>query len=160
MSDSSGEPRIDRFQARAFSRVTEISERVQKALLNLYPENVHKHVVIRENVTEGHYGTPIRILTAVATKEYAEQSVRFLFSSLSEKDAKLLLRTFDRRIDEDCTFFLRIDKQAAYLGHISLARVPDVISCEISIRKIPRCLPEDARSLIATYVSLAGDRSE
>ncbi|MFW9918053.1 MAG: RNA-binding domain-containing protein [Candidatus Thorarchaeota archaeon] len=155
MSDPS-QTYIDRIEARAFSRATEVPERVRTALLTLFPEDIQEHVILTEETTEGHHKNPIRILNATLEHPFTDETSRFIFSHLTQSDMDSLLKTFERRIDEDCTFFLRIDKQAAYLGYIEMAMAPDVISLQIYIRKLPRCRPTDAKALIEHYASFAG----
>ncbi len=159
MSDSS-QPYIDRIEARTFSRATEIPERVLTALLTLFPEGVREHVTLTEEETEGHHKNPIHIFSATLEHPHTDEASRFIFSQLTESDVQSILGTFDLRVDEDCNFFLRIDKQAAYLGHIEIARDPDVISLQLFIRKLPRCREQDARTLIEYYTSLAGASSK
>ncbi len=158
MPDSS-QPYIERIEARAFSRATEISDRVKRAILHIFPEDIWEHVTLEEELTEGHHKNPIRVLTAILEEPHTDKASRFIFSKLIESDVNLLLETLDRRIDEECTFFLRIDKQAAYLGHIEIARGADVISMQLHIRKSPRCKSDDAKELIEHYVSFAGETS-
>lgn len=159
MSDSS-QPYIERIEARTFSRATEIPKRVVDALLTLFPEGVREHVFLTQDETEGHHKNPIHVLSAILEHPYTDEASRFIFSQLEESDAKSILDTFELRVDEDCNFFLRIDKQAAYLGYIEIARVPDVISLQLFIRKLPRCREQDARTLIEYYVALAGASSK
>ncbi len=156
---STTSPFIDRFEARTFSRATEVPERVKEALFNLFPEESLEHVIYSEDVTEGHHKNPISIMHAEIGEPHAEQVVRYLFSRLSKDDIKTLMDSLERRLDEDCTFFMRIDKQAAYLGYIELPLLPDVISCQIHIMKYPKCKPEDARNLLERYAS-QGDLEE
>ncbi len=159
MSDPS-QPYIDRIEARVFSRATEIPERVRTALLTLFPEGIREHVILIEDETEGHHKNPIHVFSATLDYPYTDETSRFIFSQLTEDDVTSILGTFALRVDEDCNFFLRIDKQAAYLGHIEIARVPDVISLQLFIRKLPRCREQDARALIEHYTSLAGASSK
>ena len=44
---------VDRIEVRAYSRATEVPERVQKALLNLFPESIREQVVVTEEMTGG-----------------------------------------------------------------------------------------------------------
>lgn len=159
MSDSSS-PYVDRIEARAFSRATELTERVRTALLHLFPADVLEYIALTEDVTEGHHKNPIHVLNAILEKPYTDRATSYIFSSLTQDDIESLLNSFESRLDEDCTFFLRIDKQAAYLGQIGMATHPDVISLQLYIRKSPRCRPQDARALIEHYASLAGVTSQ
>jgi RNA binding exosome subunit len=61
-----------------------------------------------------------------------------------------------RRIDRNCLFFIRIDKQAAFLDNIVLAKGPDVISAHIHIRQYPKCRLEDAMTMLEDRLGAAG----
>ncbi|MCK5150922.1 MAG: hypothetical protein KAQ65_03735 [Candidatus Thorarchaeota archaeon] len=159
MSDSKGasQPFVERLEARAYSRATEVPERVSKAILNLFSENTQEHVLISESRVEGHQGLPILILTGVMSdKKLTENAVTLLFQKLSAGDLNHILKSLNRRIDDECTFFLRIDKQAAYLEQIELSMNDDVISLQIVIRNLPRCSTTDAEDLIRRFISLTG----
>ncbi|MHA2424205.1 MAG: RNA-binding domain-containing protein [Candidatus Thorarchaeota archaeon] len=148
-------PYVERLEARAYSRATELPERVSTAILNLFPENTRERVKISRSSVEGHQGIPMLIITGVlSAKKLTEQAVNFLFQSLSSGDLKSIQRTLDQRIDDDCNFFLRIDKQAAYLERVEMARNTDVISLQIGIRNWPRCSNSDANDLIQNLISI------
>ncbi|TFF93719.1 hypothetical protein EU546_05850, partial [Candidatus Thorarchaeota archaeon] len=72
----------------------------------------------------------------------------YLFDQLSRADRLWIVNSLEERLDEQCTLFLRIDKQAAYLGRIKIATGPDVISLRIHFRDYPRCEREQARDFI------------
>lgn len=149
---------VDRIEVRAYSRATEVPERVQKALLNLFPESIREQVVVTEEMTEGHLQNPIIVIAASVTQpSLAEATLRLIMSSLTTGELQYILNTIDRRLDVGCTLFLRADKQAAYLGHIELAQNPDVISIQIHIRKFPKCGPTDAKELIQSFVIPTGE---
>ncbi len=150
-------PHVERLEARAYSRATEVPERVSKAILNLFPEDAQEHVLISESSVEGHQGLPIVVLTGVLSdKELTENAVTLLFQKLSAGDLNYILKSLNQRIDDECTFFLRIDKQSAYLERIELAMNADVISLQIILRNLPRCSTTDAEDLIRRLISLTG----
>jgi RNA binding exosome subunit len=157
---SSTSPYFDRFEARAFSRATEIPDRVKEALHNLFPEKVQENVVFSEERTEGHHKNPIHVMHVKLRGKRVKHLVNYLFSEMSHEDMMTLLDTLDSRLDESCNLFLRIDKQAAYLGKIELASLPDVISCQIHIRRYPKCTFKHAKSLLEQYSSSEGELSE
>ncbi|MFX0054014.1 MAG: RNA-binding domain-containing protein [Promethearchaeota archaeon] len=138
-------PFISKIEARAYSRGTEIVERVTEAVLNLYPEELRDSVEIEAEATESHKNTEIIvILASIEKKAYCAQTFARIIESLSEKERKTLRRTLSRRLDDQCVLFLRIDKQASYLGEIRLASNSDVISVRVHLREYPRCLRSDA----------------
>jgi RNA binding exosome subunit len=149
---------VDRIEARAYCRATEVPERVKMALLNLFPESILNQVVVIEEMTEGHLQSPILVITAsVGQSSLAEATLRLILSSLTAAELQYIINTLDRRLDAGCTLFLRVDKQAAYLGHIEMAQNPDVISIQIHIRKFPKCGPTDAKEIIQSFAVTTGE---
>ena len=160
MSESSGSRNIfvGKVEARAFSRATEIVERVESAVLNIFPTEFLDRVKITRTMTEGHLQIPVVIISATLEgKKRCEHLVTNILSSLSESDKKYLLKSLNRRIDDECIFFLRIDKQAAYLDEIQLARNTDVISVQIHIRSYPRSTKPEAEDLVTKYIKDTGE---
>ncbi len=144
-------------ETRAYSRATEVSDRVVTASLNLYPENFRQHVGIRRTKTEGHSGNEIVVIESVLkNKTGCESTLDYIFGKLDERDRERLLNSLSRRIDEHCLFFIRIDKQAAFLDNIVLTKGPDVISVQVHIRQYPRCRQENAVAMLEDRLRAAG----
>ncbi len=135
--------------ARAYSRATEVQERVQVALLSLYPESAHENVRITVEMVEAHQQGRIVILSSVLEdKKECENAFSMMISRLSESDRSYIIRTLHLRLDEQCSLFLRIDKQASFLGKMQLATGPDVISVRVQLRQYPRCVPSEAEAFL------------
>jgi RNA binding exosome subunit len=99
---------------RIFCYATEDEKRVETALRTFLPEGTE----IERDVTEGHYGD--RILVLSVRLERADD-VRYVLSKLTELDSfDRLLSELEERIDENCAFFIQLDKQAAYRGDVEL----------------------------------------
>jgi RNA binding exosome subunit len=95
---------------RAFCYATEDDKRVEQALRTYLPEEFE----IERATSEGHHGD--RILVLSARVENADE-LRHVLSKVAEiPDADRLLDELDDRVDENCSLFLRLDKQAAYRG--------------------------------------------
>ena len=58
--------------------------------------------------------------------------------SLSEEDIKQLIDTIDLRVDDESFFYMRLDKQEAYLGNPMLNNGEDVISVKGKIKSYPQ----------------------
>jgi RNA binding exosome subunit len=101
---------------RAFCYATEDEQRVASALRTFLPEEVELERV--EN--EGHHGDRIVVLSARLENA---ADVRHVLSNLAELE-KLdrLVEELPERVDEDCTFFVHLDKQAAFGGRVELGR--------------------------------------
>jgi len=99
---------------RAFCYATEDEKRVEAALRTFLPEETG----IERVENEGYHGDRIVVLSArVGTAD----GMRYVLSRLAElPDAGRVRRELDERIDEDCTLFLRLDKQAAFGGRVEL----------------------------------------
>jgi len=148
---------VANIEARAYSRATEISERVVAAILNLYPERVRELVEFELTKVEGQSGDDILIVSSkLEDKNGADATLDYIFEKLDERDRRRLGNSLLQRIDRNCVFFVRIDKQAAFLNDIVLAKGPDVISVQIHIRKYPSCKQEDAMSMLENRLRLVG----
>ncbi len=148
---------IARIEARAYSRATEVRERVQTAVLNLYPEDYRERVKIKKTKTESHHRIPIIVITAtLGNKKGCEVTLDSIFEKLSEYDRKAILRSLDLRLNEQCTLFLRIDKQSSLIERVELAKDPDPISVSIHIRQYPRCVQEEAKAYIIQHLENIG----
>ena len=101
---------------RAFCYATEDEKRVASALRTFLPEEAELERI--EN--EGHHGDRIVVLSA--RLERADE-VRHVLSKLAELDEfDRLLDELDDRVDENCSFFVHLDKQAAFNGEVELGR--------------------------------------
>ncbi|PSQ43770.1 hypothetical protein BRD07_01225 [Halobacteriales archaeon QS_9_68_42] len=99
---------------RTFCYATEDEKRVRAALRTFLPEETD----IEREETEGHNGD--RILVLSVRLERADD-VRHVLSRLAEiEDFEGLMTELDDRIDDNCAFFLGLDKQAAYGGRVEL----------------------------------------
>lgn len=96
---------------RAFCYATEDDARVERALRTFLPEEFDLDRI--EN--EGFHGDRIVVLSARA--ENADD-VRHVLDRLAEIDLEGVRDELDERVDENCSLFLRLDKQAAYGGSV------------------------------------------
>lgn len=99
---------------RAFCYATEDDQRVEDALRAYLPEDAE----IERMKSEGHLGDRILILSARV--ENADE-MRHILGRLRELDGIDGLRDeLDQRVDDNCSFFVSLDKQAAYRDEIEL----------------------------------------
>jgi RNA-binding protein len=99
---------------RAFCYATEDDQRVEDSLRSYLPEEVE----IERMKSEGHLGDRILILSARV--ENADE-MRHVLDKLRELDDIGRLRDeLDQRVDDNCSFFISLDKQAAYRGAVEL----------------------------------------
>jgi hypothetical protein len=141
-------------EARAYSRATEIVERVNAAVLNTFPEDLSSKVQMSSATTEGYNQIPIVVIAAtIKDRISSEIAGDYLLRALSPNDRETLINTIRQRLDDRCVLFIRLDKQAAYLGRLQLATEPDVISIQVHIRQYPRCDQEKAITFIQERVA-------
>ncbi len=148
---------VAKIEARAYSRSTELPERIEVAILNLIPEEFRKDVELRIDNVEGHSGDDIQIIVVhLRDKHGCEATLDHIFRGFDDRDRMRVKNSLLRRLNVNCLFFLRIDKQAAFLGRIALADGPDVISVRIDIKQYPKCRQEDAKIMLENRLQVAG----
>jgi RNA binding exosome subunit len=99
---------------RAFCYATEDDQRVEDALRTFLPEQYD----IQRSETEGHHGDRILVLSARLENADDVRVVLDELGSLVELDR--VREELDERVDENCSLFLRLDKQAALSGRVEL----------------------------------------
>jgi RNA binding exosome subunit len=154
-------PFISKIEARAYARATEILERVETAVLNLFPELMRPLISMKISSAEGQSGDVISIVSSeLEEKENCQTTFNFVLSKMKRESQRALRRSIDLRLDNDCVLFLRIDKQAAYLGEVELTDKSDVISVRFHFRDYPRCKRNDATQIIENQLQIAGERED
>jgi len=98
---------------RTFCYATEDVKRVEEALRTFLPEEYP----IERAESEGHYGDRIVVLSARV--ENADQVRHVLSQVASLDDIEAVKTELDDRIDDNCSFFLTFDKQAAFRGEVA-----------------------------------------
>ncbi|MBQ5447565.1 MAG: exosome protein [Candidatus Methanomethylophilus sp.] len=77
------------------------------------------------DVSESEHGNQMLILQHMATKQ---REMDEIFSRLGKELLQALSDDLENRIDEDCVFYTRLDKQRAVCGEYRVAHHGDVIS--------------------------------
>ncbi|PSP90136.1 hypothetical protein BRC90_02490 [Halobacteriales archaeon QS_4_69_34] len=99
---------------RAFCHTTEDEARVERALRTYLPEDFG----IERAETEGFHGDRIVVLSA---RVESADGIRAILAELAGLgDADRVRAELDERIDENCSLFVRLDKQAALRGEVAL----------------------------------------
>lgn len=148
---------VAKIEARAYSRATELPDRVEYAVLNIFPDELRKDVLVSTSKAESHSGYDIQIIIAsMKNKSGCDFTLDHIFAGFDDRNRRRVRNSLLRRLNENCLFFLRIDKQAAFLGKLALADGPDVISIRIDIKQYPKCKQEDAVEMLETRLRAAG----
>lgn len=113
--------RIRAIEVSAISHATEDPERVYSALRNVASEEIAKRALFSRQDLKGHHGNPIvTIIMKIRGTDLMESFVHGLASRLSDGDKQLLSVEFRKHIDTDGNLYMRLDKQAALFGRLSL----------------------------------------
>ncbi len=90
------------------------------------------------NISEGHWGNKILILSAVIASAEANSLVSKILSGLNKTDRHSLSDFFDYYIDEKGNLYIRLDKQRICQGRTSLS---DNDSVRIRLRPVRKYKP-------------------
>jgi len=96
---------------RAFCYATEDDERVEAALRTVLPEDV----AVERATSEGHHGDRILVLSARVDRA---DEMRHILDQLADLDVASIVAELDDRVDDNCAFYLTLDKQAASRGAV------------------------------------------
>ena len=113
---------------------TENQNKVLKAVYNVLAIEDPEEVEFSKNDVEGHYGNPITFFEArIKTKKPIKALVDNISGNLSSLDKTELTNTLDKCLEKG-SFYIRLDKQAAFQNKIKLV-TSDPIRIRIRFRK-------------------------
>ena len=119
-----------RFSAHA----TEDPNKVLESVRRILPTQYLDLITFKRADLRGHYGNPIIVFEARIKEEKIMEALMENFSSkLGELEKGKLLREFDLHVG-DGSLYLRLDKQAAFMGEFRLCAA-DPIHIRIRFRK-------------------------
>jgi len=119
---------------RFFAHATEDLNKVIEAVHRLLPTNHVDEIVFKRSNLKGHYGNPITLFeTRVKKREIVKAVVETLSSGLGELDKEALLREMSLHMEKG-SFYVRLDKQAAFQGEFKLCSA-DPVHVRIRFRK-------------------------
>jgi RNA binding exosome subunit len=128
---------------RVFCYATEEEKRVESALRTYLPEEYP----IERAESEGHYGDRIVVLSARV--ENADEIRHVLSQVATLDDIDAVRAELDDRVDDNCSFYLTLDKQTAFGGEV---RRGDGITLRAKVEAYPakrENAVENARDLLA-----------
>ncbi len=137
---------------RAFCQATEDEKKVVQAVLFA---SGGKGEDVRRTKCEGYYGNAIIILDVSIS---SAKAIRSVFHRLSREDRQAMLDQLERRIDENCSFYFRLDKQEAYLGRLVLGEngeEHDIIAVHGKVKSYPKSRESSLHSM-AEYLASFG----
>jgi len=126
---------------RVFVHATEDEEKVKGALLSLLPPGSG----LVKGSLRGHFGNPILTLDARITDPgKVEEMWGAVLRGLPREQLRELLEGLEERM-EGCTLYLRLDKQLASQGRISLTEGGDAIHVRLRAEWISPSPQEEIR---------------
>ena len=88
----------------------------------------------QEDISEGEHGN---IMTILETRLTKQREFNLLFKKLGPEICQWILDDIDNRIDEDCVFYMRLDKQKAVQGIYEVAHHGDVVAITGKVQSHP-----------------------
>jgi len=103
------------------AHATEDPKKVLQALRNIFPDTTRSETKVTTQHLKGHHGNPInRMRTDLKKAKAINQFFDHLMNSLEVEDQRLIVENMDTHMDEEGNLYLRVDKQAAYMGEVRL----------------------------------------
>jgi len=115
---------------KAYCHATESLDRVERSVENLAGRELEMEI----SDAEGYYGNPIKILEGKISKN---REMDDFFENLPEEVIQKLQKEVDKRIDERCNFFFRVDKGKAYEGDFVLTERGNSIRIRARVESYP-----------------------
>ncbi|ANF22895.1 RNA-binding protein [Thermococcus piezophilus] len=122
-----------------FIHATEDEDKVLEAISTFIPEEIDDDDVLFDIVeTQGFFGNPIKVVNVEIKRSKAVRTFLEYFKELlSDRDKTYLLDHLDEKVDEEGTFYVRFNKQRAYLGEAEVDEGEDVIQIKIKAKAFP-----------------------
>ena len=120
----------------SIAHATEDPEKVLIAILNILPEDLRGFIRERIEYTDtyGHYKDPIRIYRIKIENNDAEKILSYILNRLSSSEKEILLLSLEDRYDPSTRkLFIRLSKQDAYKGEVSIGFDDDIIRIAVGI---------------------------
>ena len=121
----------------------------RKELLEEVMEELLGEAEYSEEPTESEHGNTMTILEARLIKQ---RQFRDLFTKLGPDIRQWILEDIGNRVDEDCVFYMRLDKQKAVLGSYEVAHHGDVIAITGKVQSHP-ARKEVAERILTEFLS-------
>lgn len=139
-----------------FAHATEDEQRVLSVLRTLLPGGFE----VRRLKLEGHHGNPIVNLEAkVGQRKLLRELWQHILAKLRVGELKKLSKIVSERVDGDCFFYLRFDKQLAHAGELVLTDSGDAIHLKLKVAAYP-AKREVAVELIKKFIRADPNEAE
>ena len=126
----SSKPPFLNIRLRAIAQATEMEERVEAAMV--FVSGLEE---VESSRIEGHFGNSLTIFEAELSR--ARDMKLFLEKLKEARILDLLMNEIEQRLDENCVFHFRLDKQKAYVEKLELADSKDIIDVNMKVAAYP-----------------------
>lgn len=109
----------------------------------------------QKDIVESEHGNTMSVLQYMTTRQ---KDMDAIFTNLGTDLLAHYLEDLDNRIDDDCVFYSRLDKQKAVCGEYSVAHHGDVISITGKVASNP-ARKEVAMANMSAFLTKLLDRS-
>ena len=111
----------------SFIHATEDADKVITACRNIFPADYADEIPFERRTLLGHYRNPITLLrTRIKRKQVVAAFIENLAGRLSDVEKRLLSSDVLRRIDDKGALYLRLDKQKAFQGRMTLGNMDPI----------------------------------
>ena len=116
------------------AHATEDEDKVLNALRRLLPQAYVENVSFARTKAHGHHGNPIIVFEAkIKEKDIVKVVVENIASNLSPLDKETLMNEIGKHVEKS-SFYLRLDKQAAFEGEFRMT-LADPIRVRLRFKK-------------------------
>lgn len=137
---------------RAFCQATEDEMKVRRALLFA---SGAKEGDVERTKCQGYHGNPIVILDVTIS---SARAIKAVFQRLTAEDRGSMLEDLERRVDDQCAFYFRLDKQKAFMGEMLMGEAQegdDIIAVHGKVKSYPKSR-DTALSAMRAYLETLG----
>ncbi len=142
----SSKPPFLNIRLRAIAQATEVEERVEAAML--FVSGLEEVPASR---IEGHFGNPLTIFEVEMSK--TRDMKKFLQIMKDAGMLALLMEEIEPRLDENCVFHFRLDKQKAYAEELALADSKDIIDVSMKVAAYPARRENALETVLDWFIS-------
>ena len=127
---------------RTSAQATEDPEKVRSALKLLLPPKGRlakkDSITVHETITTGYHANPIIVMEAeLKQNKDCKYLVDRIREHLGPAGISQLAAELENRVDDDCTLYIRFNKQEAYLGKLMTTTKSDSILVRMKIKAYP-----------------------
>ncbi|AAB98204.1 hypothetical protein MJ_0213 [Methanocaldococcus jannaschii DSM 2661] len=136
----------------AIVHATEDEDKVLEAIEFFIPENVDEEKIDLDVVeTQGYFGNPIKIINVNVEGKEAKKIFKHIIDLIKSDDKNInkLKKDLHLRV-EDNKFYVRFDKQKAYLGECRVVDGDDIIRAVFNFKIFtPKNKEEKVKEIVA-----------